>query len=258
MSNPEHSKAGTSEEIDLGQFFVHIGNGFRAVFHFFLAAFAYLKRNIIWLGGSAVLGGLIGFAANSFEEERQKLDVIVTPNLDDSYYLYDTRGYLFDIVSEIQSEINANDTVFFNKLEMDISKMQGFEVEVIPLKVQNKEALESENLILEELKEFAGYQAIDDILRAEFQVRTRRDQRITFYFRDPVIGEDYARKLITYINSNPYYKDLVKIQKENASQRIETNDSLIRQIARLVKTYMDRMAKQQTGKRNQPGPIDYR
>lgn len=252
MSKQASADPGTSQdEIDLGQLFRLIGNGIRSVFRTFLSVFLYVKRNIFWLGGLVLLGAVTGYLVNLLTGHKQQLDVIVTPNLDSTDYLYDTRGYLYGVVSEIQSEILARDTAFFSRLGMDIEKMRGFGIEVSPLKLQNQEALESESALLEALKDFEGSAAIDEILRSEFRARTMRDQRITFYFTDPVTGEEYARKLVDYINSNPYYKDLVAIQKENASQRIRSNDSLIRQIDQLIVTYMERMAREQTSPEGQ-------
>ena len=240
MATPSPNHPDTSDEIDLGQLFKLIGNGFRNVFKWFLSVYLYFKRNFFWFAGLVVLGGLTGFLVNQLVEDKQKLDVIVTPNLD-------TKNYLYDAISEIQSEIKAKDTAFFQNMGMDIEKMEGFEIEVVPLRAENRGDVENQTQMLELLKDFGNSDAISDVLRSELQDRTSKDQRITFYFKDPASGEAYAHKIMEYLNSNPYYNDLVEVYTENAQNRIQRNDTLIRQIDALIDNYTQKMLEEQSG-----------
>jgi hypothetical protein len=238
MATPGSTQPETSDEIDLGQLFQLIGRGFRSLFRGFLSIYLYFKKNFFWLAGLVVLGGLTGFIVNQLVDERQKLDVIVTPNLD-------TRNYLYDVVAEVQADIKARDTAFFRSLDMDFKAMEGFELEVAPLKVERQNSPGSTQM-LETLKDFRNSEAIAEMVREELSEQITRDQRLTFYFKNPEIGAPYAGKVLEYINSNPYYQQLLEIQRTNAAERIERNDSLVRQIDLLINTYTDKLASEQT------------
>ena len=125
MAQPESTRPDPSDEIDLGQLFNLIGKGFQKVFRAFLRVYLYFKRNIFWFAGLGILGVLIGYLTNQFVEDKQKLEVIVSPTTDDTNYLFDTRAYLYDIVGEIQSEIKAKDTAFFRSLGLDADRNEG-------------------------------------------------------------------------------------------------------------------------------------
>ncbi len=238
MSDNPTNKQHPSDEIDLGQLFAMIGKGFNSLFRGFLSVFVYLKKNAIILGTLVVVGALLGYGLKFITGEEQKLDVIVTPNLD-------TKNYLYSVIEEIQADIKTKDTAFFNSLGMDIAKMEGFQVEISPLKKQQYSSLEDEARFMELLKDFEDNDAISDILKGELQDQTTKDERITFYFKETEIGEDYAQKTMAYINSNPYYQELVKVYTENAQNRIAQNDSLIRQVDVLINNYTEKMLKEQ-------------
>ncbi|NER09915.1 hypothetical protein SAMN06265375_101563 [Muriicola jejuensis] len=227
-----------SDEIDLGQLFALIGKGFNRLFRGFLSIFLYLKKNLIILSILIVVGTLGGFGLKLLTGEEQKLDVIVTPNIE-------TKNYLYDVVAEIQSDIRSKDTVFFSELGMEIARMKGFEIEISQVKVQGSSSKEDEMKFIELLKDFENSEAISDLVRSELEEKTTKDHRITFYFKDSSIGEEYARKILDYINSNSYYQSLLKVYTENAQNRIQRNDSLISQIDLLISNYTQKMLREQ-------------
>ncbi|MEZ2413733.1 hypothetical protein ACA086_02140 [Muriicola sp. E247] len=228
----------SNDEIDLGQLFALIGKGFNRIFRGLLSVFLYFKKNLVILIVLAIVGLLLGLGLRMIVGEEKKLDVIVTPNLD-------TKNYLYNVIEELQADVKAKDTAFFNSLGMDIEKMKDFEIEISPLKNKKTSSNEEEMQFLELLKDFENTGAITGILRAELQDKTTRDERITFFFKEDEIGEEYARKIIDYINSNPYYNELLKVYNENAQNRIGLNDSLIRQVDVLINNYTNKMLKEQ-------------
>lgn len=246
MSKPASTNPESSDEIDLGHLFKLIGDGFRSLFRRLLSVYLYFKRNFYWLAGLILLGGLTGYLVGQLVDEKQQLEVIVSPNQDEANYMFNTRTYLYDVVDEVQLKIKAKDTTFFRELDMDFGKMKGFEIEIAPLTPQNEEILENGERILTALQEFERSEALSDILVSEFNNQTIRDHRVMFFFKDETIGEDYAGKILEYINSNAFYARLVQIQKDNAKERIERNDSLIAQIDRLIDVYTDRMGREKT------------
>ena len=251
MAQPESTRPDPSDEIDLGQLFNLIGKAFHKAFRAFLRVYLYFKRNILWFAGLGILGALIGYLANQFIEDQQKLEVIVSPTTDDTNYLFDTRAYLYDVIGEIQSEIKAKDTAFFRSLGLDAREMEGFEIDIVPLSSQDKELLEDQSGTFEALKEFGNSEAISEILQSEFRKRTKKDQRITFYFKETTPGKEYAEKIMAYINSNPYYRQILQTQEANMEKRILRNDTLYGQIDLLIENYTVKMAREQSGSQGQ-------
>jgi hypothetical protein len=56
---------------------------------------------------------------------------------------------------------------------------------------------------------------------------------------------------MAYINSNPYYQQLLQIQVNNAEKRIQRNDSLYGQIDLLIENYTEKLAREKTGSQGQ-------
>jgi hypothetical protein len=251
MTNPAPSTPEPSDEIDLGQLFRLIGNGFRNLFRWFLSVYLYFKRHFYWFAGLVLLGGLTGYLAGQFLDDKQQIEVIVTPNQDEANYLFNTRTYLYDVVEEVQAKIKGKDSAFFESLGMDFEKMKGFEIEVTPLISQNTQIRESEERILEALQEFGNSEALSEIAVAEFRNQSIRDHRLFFYYKDPTPGKEYVGKMLEYLNSNAYYTRLVQIQKENAQRRIEQNDSLIAQIDKLVEVYTGKINRDRSSSEGQ-------
>jgi hypothetical protein len=242
MSENQTSKPSASDEIDLGVLFSKIRNGinrlFLALFHGLLAVYLYFKRNIYWLSGLVIFGALSGFAINTISGVKYQLNVIVTPNLD-------SKNYLYSMVADIQANIKAKDTLFFQDLDMDIERMRGFEVSINSLKTQNANALQQEIDFLNLLKEFPELEIPGEVLREIIDEQMSKDHNIRFYFKDTEIGSEYAKKLLDYVNSNPFYKKMDQVYTSNAELRIEQNKSLIKQIDSLIGNFTKKMLQQQ-------------
>jgi hypothetical protein len=56
---------------------------------------------------------------------------------------------------------------------------------------------------------------------------------------------------MAYINSNPYFRQLVQIQEDNAKNRIRKNDSLMVQIDLLIENYTEKLGREQSGAQGQ-------
>jgi len=236
MAKEPANNSPANDEIDLGQLFQMIGKAFNRIFKSFLSVFLYFKRNAIILVGLIIVGGVIGFGLNQLVPQKLKTEVIVKPNLD-------SRNYLYEVVNEIQSNIKAKDSLFFNDLGILVENLKGFEVTVESLGDTRKN-VEQGTEYLELLKGFEGSsEAISDIVRAEILSKsTLINHKITFYYKNPIIGQEYAEKLMAYINSNAYFKELVEINMANANERIKKNLELINQVDGLIASYADKLA----------------
>lgn len=230
-----------SDEVDLGQLFQMIGNGFRNLFRAFLRVFLYFKRNILILGGLVVLGFIIGLVLKNFTAKSLKTEVIVEPNLD-------SKGYLYDIIDEIAANLKAKDTTFFKQLGIDIDHLDGFKVEIAPVKgIGGSDVDETNMKYLELLQKFEDNSYIQDVIKEEISKKSTFNHRITFYYQEANTGHDYAEKLMEYINSNPFYKNMTALNRENAEERIQQNQGLIAQVDDLIEKYTQQLGAASSG-----------
>jgi hypothetical protein len=227
----------SSDEIDLGQLLQLVEKGFNKLGTIFLRLFLYLKKNAIVLFGLVVLGAAIGYGLKFISTEKLKVDVIVRPNLH-------SKDYLYDVVSEIEANVKMQNEAFFQELGISSEDLKGFQISIEPVKKDAEKAADKELEYLEVLQKLEKTDLISDILREEVLNQTEFNHRITFQYKD-IGGDKIARKLMDYINSNDYFKELVVIQATNSRERIQKNEVLIAQIDTIIKNYSTNLGKQQ-------------
>jgi hypothetical protein len=231
----------SSDEIDLGQLFQMIGNGFRNLFKAFLRLFLYLKKNAIVLIGLIVLGAVIGFGLNKLVSEKMKIEVIVKPNLE-------SKNYLYDVVDEIQANIKTKETSFFQGFDIDIENLKVFDITIEAITNNSKNSSSDDEMkYLELLQNFDNSAIISEVIKAEILTKTSLNHRIVFTYKEGEYGYDYSKKLIQYINSNTYYNDLVKTNGNNARERIQKNEVLLSQIDVLISNYSNKIGQSHKG-----------
>ena len=235
MENQLPEKRNQTEEVDLGQLFYFIGKGFLNLFKSFLKIYLYIRRNAIKFGILLIAGLLVGFGLNQIITKELKAEVIVKPNLE-------SKAYLYDVVEEIRSKVKAKDSSFFNKLEIEISALNGFEIEIQPIEEEGVEDLNDEVKYLELLEKFRDEEGFLDVVRSEILKKSILNHRITFFFKEAETGRDVASKLMNYINSNEFYNELRDIHIQNAKDRIKKNEILITQIDKVIEGYTNELA----------------
>ncbi len=230
----EQSKNSTSDEVDLGQLFQLIGKGFNRIFNGFLRFFLFIKKNLLILLGLGVLGVAIGFGIGKISSEKVKTEVIVRPNLESQEYLY-------DVVYEIQANVKSQNQEFFDNMDIEINQFRGLKIEVIALG-DKKNDLESELKYLDLLRGLDVSGSVSDIVRNEILSHSSLNHKVTFTYRKEVPGQEFARKIMEYINTNPYFNDLIAFHIDNAKNRIQENRALIGQLDVLIERYTANLA----------------
>ncbi|TLF46486.1 hypothetical protein FEK29_01530 [Maribacter aurantiacus] len=223
----------SSDEIDLGQLFQLIGKGFDSLFKLILRVFVYLKRNIFILIGLAAVGFAVGYGLNQIVSKRQKTDVIVKPQLE-------SKNYLYDVIDEIQANIDAKDSSFFESIGIEEVDFAGLEITVN--RVIEEGASDRDMQYLELLQSFENTDAIADIVRAELENKSSFNHRITFYYKNEELGVQFAKKVMEYINSSTYFDEVLTISRNNARGRIEQNELLLDQVDKIITNYTNNLA----------------
>ena len=237
----------TSDEIDLGQLFQMIKRGFERLFEAFLRLFLYLKKNALVLIGLAFLGAAIGFGLNQIFTKAMKTEVIVKPNLE-------SKNYLYNVVDEIQANLRAKDTSLLNLLGASKEQLKGFNLDINPLEEkEGNKNMEDQMKYLETLQTLQGTGIVKEVIQDEVLNNSSLSHRITFNYSDKINGQTYAKKLLKYINDNPYFRELVQVHRENAEQRIAQNNAILQQLNELIFNYSKNLAKKENN--SQEGTI---
>ncbi|KAA2219258.1 hypothetical protein F0361_06515 [Maribacter flavus] len=231
--NQSMKNQNSSDEIDLGQLFQLIGKGFDSLFKFILRVFVYLKRNIFILIGLAAIGFAVGYGLNQIVTKRQKTDVIVKPQLE-------SKNYLYDVIDEIQANIDAKDSSFFESIGIEEVDFAGLEITVN--RVIEEGTSDRDMQYLELLQSFENTDAIADIVRAELENKSSFNHRITFYYKNKELGIQFAKKVMEYINSSTYFDEVLMISRNNARGRIEQNELLLDQVDKIITNYTNNLA----------------
>ena len=216
-----------SDEIDLGRLFQIISNGLNKSF---LRLFLYFKKNFVIIAGLGIFGLAIGMGLNKILTSYKKIDVFVKPN-------FGSRDYLYGVIDELQGKIGERDTLFFSNLGIDLEKITKFKIEISPSKSGTKTDLEKKLKTIKFLGDFKNNNSVEKVIKNEILPSLYNNPTISFYFSEGVYGRDVVQKTIKYINTNTYFVELKEIFLDNATQRIEENKTLIKQIDVLVKNY---------------------
>lgn len=231
--NQSEKNQNSPDEIDLGQLFKLIGKGFDSIFRFILKVFVYLKRNIFILIGLIVVGFAVGYGLNQIVSKRQKIDVIVKPQIE-------SKNYLYDVINEIQANIDSKNTEFFNSLGIEEVDFSGLEITVN--RVVEEGTSDKDMQYLELLQSFENTDAIADIVRAELENKSSFNHRITFFYKNKELGIQFANKVMEYINSSKYFDEVLFISRNNAKGRIKQNELLLEQVDKIITNYTNNLA----------------
>lgn len=224
----------TSDEIDLGQLFRGIGRGFKSLFIGFLRVFLYLKRRAVILLVLAAAGLALGYGLSKIINKKQKIVVIVKPN-------WESKDYLYDVINEVQANLEAKDTSFFRGIDVEMTNFAGFEIIIEP--VGSKiDTPKDEIAYLELLQKFENTGLISDVLRVELMNMSSLNHRITFMYKDKEKGPIFAEQVMKYINGNGFFSEYVSISQQNAELKITENSDLIRQIDQIITNYSGKTA----------------
>lgn len=231
----EPNTTSSSDEIELGQLLQIVRKGLNVIFRGILRVFIFLKKNAIKLIALIFIGAAIGFLLNTLVEDKLQTEVIVKPN-------FESKDYLYAVVEELQSNILTKDSIFFNNVDIDVNALKNFKLEIEPIEENleiDKDMVEENNKYLEVLQNYKDNDFVLDVIKSEILKKSVVTHRLTFTHKNPVKGEEYVGKILAYINSNPYFKEIQQVNSQNAKARIDKNLGLIKQIDILVSNFSD-------------------
>ncbi|AXT57326.1 hypothetical protein D1815_16825 [Aquimarina sp. AD1] len=225
MSNKENS----SEEIDLGQLFKLIGDGFnklfrfianifKVIFHTIILVLQFIRIHFLKFVIAGIIGLAIGWYWDSISENVYRSSMIVEPNFDSSQQLY-------------------NNIEFYNEL----AKEGAYKTLAASLKISDKEAETITKIKIEafsddnqKLKQFSDFvSTLDSISRASlsyeeylknFNNINSRFHKIELKSKNPEVAKKCQNAIVRSIENNDYFN----IQKQTNELNLRISDSVTR------------------------------
>lgn len=216
-----------AQEVDLGAVANKIGGVFKQLFGFVsnLVLFFWKFKFI-----SAVLfiGGFIGGFILDIKPSTYEHIAIVVPNfksVDDTY----TK------VSLIDSKIVDQDAEFFKSIGIDdVKAIKSISIKSIvdPFKFTeyNKERFEM-------IKLMADDSNVASVIQGDVMNRNYIYHKLSIHTREPIKDRELIDKILNFLNSNPFYEDLKKIQIKQAEMRLFAYDTTIKHIDNILTAF---------------------
>ncbi len=219
-----------NEEVDLGQLFKVIGNGFRNLFngignlfklgfHYLILVLVFIKTNLIYLGIATLVGGIIGYVLDINSDSYYSSTMVIKTNYGSANILKQHKPYISSLVKNEDSVALAK---YFNIKPTEATNLLGFEFE--PYNKENNVLKEFDYYITRRdtnyLKEFT----LSDF-KKRLNDNDLRFQKITFYALNDSILPKLSNGIIHGMK-NDYYKNIQQksIEKLRLKRKRLEND----------------------------------
>ena len=212
-----------NEEVDLGQLFKLIGQGFNKLFKFigsilnklflaFVWSAFFVKKHFLKLVISAVIGAVLGFVIEKTRAPVYESHVVVKQNYPKiGENLFNTLTYYNELVSQRDIETLAN-TLGVDTTKVDVSSILGFSMKSII--TENQKILEYDKYLKELDSTLAKSIAYKDYLKNEKDYNNQM-QQITIRANERSNLKMVYEKIIEGVKENEYFK------REKAKDSIE-------------------------------------
>jgi hypothetical protein len=192
-----------NQDLDLIGLFQLIGKGFDKIGYKIYSTIKFLLKNIFYILGIVVIGAIIGYLLDQNSTPRYKHEVVVVPNFGSVTYLY----------NEIDQFKSNNSPIKSVKIEpivniYEFSKERWSNIELMKI-------LEQQDIKINKFDEKSNVE------------KFYRYHLLTIYSEEKDSLGSIINSILNKINSNPYYLERQKIEKENlALQIVETTKTI--------------------------------
>ncbi|MDY8138667.1 hypothetical protein [Aquimarina sp. 2201CG5-10] len=224
MSNKEN----TSEEIDLGQLFKFIGDGFNKLFHFIGNIFKttfhliilflqFIRTHFIKFVIAGTLGLGVGWYWDSISDPIYRSSMIVEPNFNSVQQLYNNIEFYNELAEKKESRVLGLALKVSDSLAKTIVgvKIESFSDNTQRIR-QFSEFIQELDTVSRKLVEYEDYLKNFNDINAKFH-------RIQIDATDPEVAKKCQNAILKSIENNEYFQLQKKVNDEN----IALKDSLI-------------------------------
>lgn len=212
------------EEIDLGDLFRYLKNGFNKLGNTALHFINFLLKNALLLIILIVIGAVIGYFLEKNTKEIYKTEAVVATGFGSAEYLYGA-------VNEVNFKFKKQNQAFLDKLQVE--NFDGFSLEVKPVVSLDNTTNEQQNfydLIRE--SELLDQESQRKVIATSFE-----KHNLILYHPTDAASQKILKHIIEYLRDNEYYQAFHKDYLANIESRITENKLMIRRIDSLVGGY---------------------
>ena len=239
-----------SEEIDLGQLFKLIGDGFRNLFNFIGSIFQklfdllilfllFIQKHFLKFAIAAVLGAVLGFFVDSMVNTKYESTMTVEPNFNSAQQLYNNIHFYNELAASKDSvslaealDISVSDASGLREFSIESYADENQKVKLFDAFVRELDSTTRKTIDLENFME-------------NFNSFDARFHNISVVSTDPFVARKTQPAILNSIVRNNYFS----LQKNIAQKNIDVQDSIIQRqlveidsLQRLYKRVMEKEA----------------
>ena len=233
-----------SEEVDLGQLFKVIGNGFRSFFNGIASIFKGIFEGIIfvlahfykrwyWYTGVIIVGFIIGFVLNSTSEKSYGAYMYIKTNFNSSRQVYENMKQLHQLANVDQDTIELGRLLDISPSEA--SKIKGFYI------MSNTDR----NTVSEMYSEYR--QNLDSVSQSELTFEIYKESladyelpvhQIEVAATDKFIYKEIEKAFVEELANNDYLLELSEVNTENLISEVETLEKQVDKTDFLIEEFL--------------------
>lgn len=187
------------------------------------SAINQVKRNILLYILVLVAGLALGYLLQG-RQTKYYSEVIVMPN-------FGSVNYLYSKIELLDSKIKERDTIFLKKAGLQSSGI--LEVEIKPIN-DIYEFVNNRERNFELLKLMAEDGDINKVIEDRNTSKNYTNHIITYKTNGKTTTAASLQPLLKYLNNSEYFNAVRKVYVQNLQQNLQTNDSIIKQIDRIL------------------------
>lgn len=233
-----------SEEVDLGQLFKVIGNGFRSFFNGIASIFKGIFEGIIfvlahfykrwyWYTGVIIVGFIIGFVLNSTSEKSYGAYMYIKTNFNSGRQVYENMKQLHQLANVDQDTIELGRLLDISPSEA--SKIKGFYI------MSNTDR----NTVSEMYSEYR--QNLDSVSQSELTFEIYKESLVDYELpvhqievaaTDKFIYKEIEKAFVEELANNDYLLELSEVNTENLISEVETLEKQVDKTDFLIEEFL--------------------
>lgn len=224
-----------NQEINLSDVSRKVKNYFSKANDSFFDGILFVKRNIIIVVALIIAGAGLGYYQD-YSSRQYEQKIFVMPN-------FGSTDYVYEEVEGLISKIRKKDPDFIkNSGIKDLTKISMVKIEPV---VEIYDFIEDKD-VDEDDRKFQLFRLISEngdmkkILEDKITSRGYKKHLITVTTNETVSRDEAIDPILNYFNNNPYFVKMKKEYANNLDLKIAANDTVIKQIDRILNDYASR------------------
>lgn len=213
------------QELDLGKLKKKLDDTVNQLINGFFNFVFFIQKKILIILLLVAIG--VGLAFIADEKKTYMHEISVIPNFGSNEYLYKR-------IDELNTKLREKDSQFFKKLGIvNFKDITSINIEAYPAIysfINNKDQVNNFELI----KLMAEDGDLEKILENKMTSQNYYHHKISIITKGMWKREQLIVPILNYLNTNEYFTEQKKVHQQNLEEKLIANDSLIKQIDRII------------------------